>query len=159
MGRALGRIVIRGIVTALVAGVVILLLPVALASGLLELARGWFFCWRHRGELYLVCSRRHGWHEMLVNNLLPGLPSNVVVLWVGPGGRSRRWAHPPFLDRPGYAKPYLAAVGWRRVRFASLNEMLRPWRRSGRRDHSTQRELSAVVAAVVSRLARECALR
>lgn len=131
---------------------VVLLAPVALLLVLVHGIGYGRFCWRHRGELFLVCDPRHAWHDFLRNNLLPVLPASVETLWYGRRARVEQWPHLDRLALPGFPKPYLVRVTWRGLRFLSLNLPLRPWKKLQKRSDAVQREVQAVVAEAIERI-------
>jgi hypothetical protein len=112
--------------------------------------------WRSGNWRYLVCSQRAGWHEFVINNLLPALPPGVSPIWVEYGRAPSNNAAVASILHCGAArpKPYLAEVGPLRTRVRPLHEELLPFKQFGRADHEVQRLLCELLRAKLALFAK-----
>ena len=99
-----------------------------------------------RGRYILVSTTRDGWHDFIVNNVVPVLPEGSAVEWT----RSRHVWRPVLAALRALhvqdERPLLVYVG-KRVRGVSLKENLLPLRANVKKDPETQRRVAEIVAA------------
>jgi hypothetical protein len=97
------------------------------------------FCLRNAGSWLLVCSARRGWREFIDNNVHPVLPADVAIVWFTRRPRENRSARHCALRRSSIItqRPYLAWITWSGIKTLSLDDQLRPLKRS----RLTRREL------------------
>lgn len=106
-----------------------------------------WFRFRHHGKQYLVYTRRHGWNEFVVNNLLPVVGHTTEAVLIPHGGRDP-W---PWLTARihwatiGQKKPLIASVSWTGVHSSTLHETLLPLKSHGARDADVQQQLQAIL--------------
>ena len=114
----------------------------------------------HNGAALFVWGSRHGWHDFVVNNVLPVLPGQArschevrrseddwKVLLKALREKQNR----------AEARPYLALVGRNEVEFVSLNGPLRLMKQHARRDPSVQRHVGQLIGDVIrTRRAETC---
>lgn len=107
------------------------------------------FCKEKAGSSYLVCTRRSGWFEFIVNNVMPILPPNVSVVWprrdrgqaVGGVELLLHWTPEAY----GVSKPYLMALSPDGVKIESIHEDLVKLKGSRRKDRETQQKARKIV--------------
>lgn len=99
---------------------------------------------QYRGKCLLVCGRRHGWYDFVINNVAPMLPADCLVVWSTTSSRPILIALRHLgLNEP---KPLLVYVGNRRVAAKSLHAALLPLRTPAARNESIQQKVSILVA-------------
>ena len=125
--------------------VVLLLWPAVILRNWLRMRR---FARKHAGQSFLIVSRRHGWHELIRNNVIPALPSEVVCVWSDHDSSGHELLR-GFIRRNRWAgkRPYLVNVSARGLAMVPLHERLRDFKRSSRRDSSIQQQIGEIVAA------------
>lgn len=137
------------------AGVVLpLLAVVALAAALRDKFATWWFRVRHSGMTYIVCSRRDGWHDFVVNNLVPIVPERTKVVWFEPASRNAAAREFPSSCRRNLAqagRPALLTIVKGSVRIVSLQDKLLQWKPHVARDAQVQSQVRAIVAAARER--------
>jgi|GEM_PF-1423356 len=110
---------------------------------------------RCAGRLYLVCSRRHNWHEFLTNNLIPALPNYIEVIW---HLRERSLKYPVLLKRLassriyGVPRPYLVLVTRRALLCRSLNGPLQQIKPHAKKSTVTRQACSKLIAEAERKL-------
>jgi hypothetical protein len=145
--KTIGRIV-EGCFFVLVA----LLLAAIVVEKIVRRVKVYRFRRRFRGKSLLICSRRHGWHDFIVNNVVPALPDDCTVEWTqsfrgwDPIVVALRWW------RIRGERPLLVHVG-KRVRGVSLQKELLPLRGIARKDAETRRRVAEIVAAAQREIA------
>ena len=118
----------------------------------------WAFRRREAGRVYLVCTARRNWHDLLVNHIIPALPEGSRVVWrkASRGGdywKLRRIVDRAWLDvRP---LPYLLVVTRRKLRGRSLNESLQPFKDHPAKTDETRRACEAIIVTTVAELRGE----
>ncbi len=135
-----------------VVGVILIAaIPAAPCVLILRYARHRAFCRRHRGQAFLICSRRRGWFHFIRNNVITVLPPEVACLWT-PGGKSdvldkevswilqREFKAVMYLNRP-----FLLVVDVGRCRFVRLHEALFPLKGAAKVSRETQERVRALV--------------
>jgi hypothetical protein len=105
---------------------------------------------RNRGRVFLVVTRRHGWFEFVMNNVVPVLPPNVDVVWQESPARTREnqtKLHRLALARTN-AKPYFTVVNLWRNEVIQLHSELEPLKRASRkRSRAVQARVSSILHA------------
>lgn len=118
--------------------------------------RSQIFRLRHAGRWYLVASRSRGWHEFIVNNVLPALPDHTSCVWVRPvRGQAATWRKPDVLCMLGrrsvnLSKPYLVIVRRNRCVIVPLHDWLIGLKGRRRKDAAVQRAVAGILANVVA---------
>src|SRR2546423_1538371 len=79
--RALGLKTIGRIVNGCVFVLLALLLATIVVEKIVRWVKVYRFRRRFRGKSLLICSRRHGWYDFIMNNVVPGLPADCTVEW------------------------------------------------------------------------------
>src|SRR5438477_12295115 len=74
--KTIGRIV-EGCFSVLMA----LLLAAIVVEKIVRWVKAYRFRRRFRGKSLLICSRRHGWYDFIMNNVVPALPDDCTVEW------------------------------------------------------------------------------
>jgi len=145
--KTIGRIV-NGCVFVLVA----LLVATIVVETIVRRVKVYRFRRRFRGKSLLICSRRHGWYDFVVNNVVPVLPNDCTVEWT----QSFRVWDPIVLALARWRirgeRPLLVHVG-KRVHGVSLQQELLPLRHIARKDAETRRRVAEIVAAAQREMA------
>lgn len=138
----------------MVASMVVIMVPIAIpfaAIGFaLELSRRLVYGWRWRGRIFLVATRKRGWHEFILNNVLPTLPPNAQLIWWHVLSRDGLPTRHPVLDHlPKRAvnlqKPYALRIGVLRWQVIPLHEKLKPLQEVKTRDEGTSAAVRTVM--------------
>lgn len=109
------------------------------------------------GRSFLICSSRRNWHDFLQNNLIPILPDNFLVVWVGKTGK-KNYPKPPkaFRYLPVLGKyPILVVVTRDRLKYQSLHDRLYHSKMSPKKSEETRRTLAAIIADAEKELQRQ----
>lgn len=90
----------------------------------------------------LVCTRRHGWENFLINNFIPLLTDKTLVIWSHDPATKKLYR---LVGRPTYwgwgttSTPFVLVIRNHEVtRSGSLNRLLLAFKRSGKRDDKIQ---------------------
>ena len=126
-----------------VIGVVLIALPAILVW---KWYRKHQFVRAHEGTAFVIVTRRHGWKELIENNVVPALPAGVVAVWDGDRMDGFRPTDLPEI-RP--TRPYLISLRGRRVSVRPLHEDLRPFKQRGKRNEATQAEIRRLIEVAV----------
>jgi hypothetical protein len=105
--------------------------------------------WRTGTWIYVVCSRRRGWHEFGSNNLQAALPAGVSMIWANGNGHTAHSSALRSLAACSYGviKPCLVEVRPFRVRTRSLHERLLPLKTFTRKNNDVQQTLRELIEA------------
>lgn len=142
----------KGIATS---GVALPLLGViALVAALRDRCAEWWFRVRHSGTTFVICSRRDGWHEFLVNNLVPIVPERTTVMWFESASRNVAARSFPRSCQRALAKagrPTLLTVVHGGIRVVPLHDELTPWKGYVARDAQVQARVCEILRAARDR--------
>lgn len=131
---SLAQRVLLGTVTLLFAIVSLpILLVLAVPVLIWNEARQWSFRLSNRDRLFLICTRRHDWREVLVNNVFPVLPEGTVIVWVDDVATN------PFptqirMRLAGLQKPFLLRILRKGIRVVDLHRRLLDFKTCRRAD-------------------------
>ena len=112
----------------LVAPIIVVVAVIYLPFRINELISCRNFRKREAGNVFLICTSKHNWHEFLKNNVIPVLPDNFRVVWLNPvryGKYSKIITHLQF----GISKPYMVVVTPKALLHHSLNIEFRELRK------------------------------
>ena len=150
---ALGGVVLLAAFGIALAGVLILISPIAVPVVLfVNWMRRRRFLRQHAGECLLVVSRRRGWRDFLVNNVEPALPPRTRCVWLDsedPRSDAMRFIKWLLKRRTGLRRPYLIVIpeGPPRMHFVPLHETLLPLKRSAKVGEKTRQQVAAAIEA------------
>jgi hypothetical protein len=107
--------------------------------------------WRRKNEgtYFLVWTSRRGWHDFVVNNVLPALPGNVSVVRTGvgegwlPTGLARGLREAKVCQPP---RPYLAVVSRSGVVALPLNDSLRGLKKRSKKQAAIRERVGRIIA-------------
>ena len=114
--------------------------------------------WLHgsnRGRTFLVVTRRHGWFDFIINNVVPVPPPGVELVWQDwpdrRGGHARSNLY-RLTVAPMVSKPYLAVVRLWRNEFIRLHSELESLKRAGsKRSLETQARVREILQIRMAR--------
>jgi hypothetical protein len=147
-------IVLRVILKVSLAVLVVLLLPLllflALVFRLCDELSDRRFRRLHDQNVYFVANRRHGWHEFVINNVVPALPPRVCVVWQEQmTGRVRERCLPRRLrvHLSFRKKPLMVLVTRKAYRVASMHERLLEWKLHAKKSAIVQEQIRMILDA------------
>ena len=109
------------------------------------------FCRLNAGRWFLVVSRRRGWYDFILNNVLPVLPPQASCVWVEQPHREPRRDQNVLLilgrHRRGVRKPFMVVVESRRLKVVHLHDQLRPFKQTRAQDETVREAISALLTA------------
>jgi hypothetical protein len=151
------RILLKIIFTPLLLAVVLVCTPFILFRFWRAARRLGKYCIANDGKIFLICSRRRGWNELLVNNLIPVVEDSATVCWVGhgpsesdptvvPGEIATRIRH--------CTKPLVVLVTRRGLMMTSLNGPLQQWKTRGRKNPRSRKPLRRIFDSAVRSMPR-----
>jgi hypothetical protein len=111
-----------------------------------------WFRTRHHGKWFLVYTRRHGWNEFVINNLIPSVKHRAMPIQI-PRGRRDRWPRVASLIHQatsGHQKPLIAKVYWWGVNAETIHALLIPLKKHGARNANVQHQLRELVENKIS---------
>ena len=157
---ALGGVVLLGAFGVALAGVLILISPIAVPILLfVSWMRRRRFLVRHAGEALLVVSRRRGWRDFLVNNVAPALPPRTRCVWIDsedPRSDAMTFIRWLMTRRAGLRRPYLIVIrdGPPRMHFVPLHEALLALKGRAKLNEETRQQVAATIEAETRRALR-----
>jgi len=111
------------------------------------------------GTFYLVCSRAKGWHDFLKNNVIPGLPPEIKVVWWSATRPSKRAKDLSSLRDHltqsrifGTSKPFLVAVLRKGLKVKSLNQEMLPLKTAAKVSEETQTACREIILSAQKEL-------
>jgi hypothetical protein len=118
---------------------VVLAIPLLVMQAL---SVAWFRV-RYRGRLFLVFTRRHGWNEFVINNLIPSIEERATPVEIPRNGRGKWPKLPTMIHNAtiGLPKPFIARVNYWGVHAEPIQRLLLPMKRYGARNLSVQQQL------------------
>jgi hypothetical protein len=140
--------------------ILLLLLPLGIIAapfliiyyGIIEPCRRWCFRRRYAGRMVLVWTSRRGWHDFMVNNVLPMLPKGTITV-------CQRKTRPPVLSEAGFpvrhlrlgslSRPYLVAIDSHRYSTILLNSKLGQLKDCAARQPEVQRLVARILEDAV----------
>ena len=130
------------------------IMGIVVALSLLVLTFVWvrqqLYFHRNAGKILLVVDGRHGWRELINNNLIPVVPQDVDQVWFD-AELSCRIKMVPLVDCVEQ-RPYIALITRRGLKVASLHKSLLPFKSCGRRDDMVQEKLKPILLGEIERL-------
>lgn len=109
----------------------------------------------HHGRTYFIWASRRDWHDVVMNNILPALPPDVIAAHEhSPLGQSLRVARLIGLDwqTRQHSRPYLLAPRGRRLHARSCNDPLQDLKPRARRSAAVQDQARVILAEQLAAL-------
>lgn len=137
----------HGLLVICLIPVFLVVAPVVFALSLTLSVSGWVWlrwhAWRSGNRHFVICSRRRGWREFVVNNLQPALPDGVELAWADQktGFMRAQAIHLVLRSAHGLKKPCLAGLTPLGMRIESLHDELLPSKHCGEKDEQLQHML------------------